>query len=204
MYSKRERIILKYTKVKTKTLFAEQPAISHGYDHAERVAKWAVEIARAHKGNIFLSELSGIVHDIGRAIEKDNPGVRHQELSYRVLREWLKEDRVFDLLTRAEKLNILYSVRYHWNNAADKYIEAVILRDADKIDSFGEFGVKRSVAIYRADLYRLQRDFRFKYEMYYWLRTKKAKQIVAQNKYMEKVNVFYLKLIKRDIKPIEL
>ena len=41
------------------------------------------------------------------------------------------------MLKKAEKLVVLYAVRYHWNDAADKYKEAIILRDADKLDIYG-------------------------------------------------------------------
>ena len=48
---------------------------------------------------------------IGRAKERTQADLTiYHELSYQLLRQWFKEDRKFDLLSRSEKLN--YSTRF--------------------------------------------------------------------------------------------
>lgn len=203
MLTRLQQQLILYTEKKVQNFFLHNPAPAHEFDHSERVRAWAVIIAKSEKANIFLSELSALVHDIGRTMEKKNPGVRHHELSYEMLQQWFRSDRAFDVLTRSEKLNILYSVRYHWNNAADKYLEAIVLRDADKIDALGKIGLRRSME-YRKSADLVMSDLRLRPDMFYWLQTKKARQIVARYKLMQPIDSFYLKLLKKQIKPISL
>lgn len=202
MYSHNQHIILRHTEEKVKTLFKNNPAPAHEFDHSERVRAWIVQIAKAEKADLFLCEFAALVHDIGRTIEKSHPGVRHHELSYTMLREWFRTDSVFDDLSRSEKIIILYSVRYHWNNAADKYDEAIILRDADKLDMLGKVGVKRSIVFSPPE--ELSSDFRFKYDAFYWLQTDKAKALAKKYKLMEPVDREYLKYLKKFVGSVSL
>lgn len=204
MYTKQQKEIINYTEERVKRFFKENPAPAHEFDHSERVRKWAVIIAKAEKANIFLCELAALVHDIGRAIEPNHPGVRHQELSYRLLRVWLATDHVFMQLSKQEKINLLYSVRYHWNNAATKYFEAVVLRDADKLDTFGAIGIKRTYESFKGDMAAIMHDFRIRYDIYYWIVTKTAHQLVKKYKMMAAIDKHYLKLLKKGITPVEL
>ncbi|MBI5729430.1 MAG: phosphohydrolase, partial [Candidatus Magasanikbacteria bacterium] len=58
--NKREREIFVYTYKKVKTWLKEHPAPGHDFEHADRVARYAIRLARRHGGNIFLSALSGL------------------------------------------------------------------------------------------------------------------------------------------------
>jgi len=205
MYTQKENKIIAHVRNKVKALFAAQPIKAHGFDHAGRVSKWAAAIATSGKDNIFLAEAAGWLHDIGRAIEH-LPGntKRHHEYSYDMCRQWFKEDRAFDVLSNKEKLMILYAVRYHWNEAADKYRVAWILRDADKLDTFGAVGLKRIREFYNNDEETILQNLRLLYEMAYNIRSKKARQIMKSGRLFEHIIQYQHRLLKSQIKPVEL
>ena len=207
-YSISQAEILNHTRLKVEELFKKNPVAAHSYDHAERVSMHAVEIAKGEGSkSMFLAELAGLLHDIGRVREeyhsKKNK-LTHHELSYIMLQEWFNQDKMFESLTKEEKLTLLYAVRYHWNNMADDYEVAWILRDADKIDMFGEIGLERAREFCGGDSEKFHRDIRLKYDAFYWVHTKTAKAIVKERKLIEKVDIFYKKLLKDAIEPVVL
>lgn len=207
MYNQKQKRIIAHVRAKVKTLFIAYPIKAHGFDHAFRVASWAAQIAKGESANIFLCEMAGLLHDIGRTQEKGGPaitGAKHHELSYTMLREWFLKDRFFDTLTKKEKIILLYSVRYHWNNAADKYDVAWILRDADKMDAFGKIGLGRMWEVYKDDVYSMDLALRLQFDSYFWLITKTARKIVKDKKMIEPTIAFYKKLLKARIEPVEL
>lgn len=205
MYTQKQKRIIAHVRAKVKALFITHPIKAHGFDHACRVASWAVSIAVDENENVFLAEVSAWLHDIGRAIEH-LPGnkKRHHEYSYDMCRKWFKEDRVFDVLSKTEKLTILYAVRYHWNEAADKYKVAWILRDADKLDVFGIVGIKRAIEFFNNDENKIVQDIRLRYEMFYNLRSKKARQIMKNKHLFEPILRYKYKILKSKIKPVTL
>ncbi|MBI2989632.1 MAG: HD domain-containing protein [Candidatus Magasanikbacteria bacterium] len=193
---------------KVAKLFQDYPVKGHNLDHAERVAEHAVVIAEGEGyKDVYLCELAGLVHDIGRAIEHykaEKRKLSHHEFSYELLRAWFNEDDRFKILGREQKIALLYTVRYHWNNAADDYELAWILRDADKLDLFGEIGIQRITEYRNGDKEKIQQDMRFEYDCLYWIRTETAKRIIEEQKLMEPVNTFYKTFLKEQIKPIVL
>lgn len=207
MSSQKQKIILAHTRAKVRALFAAHPVKAHGFDHVFRVANWAVQIAKGEKASIFLCEMAGLLHDIGRTQEKGGPaitGATHHELSYKMLREWFLEDRFFDDLTKKEKIILLYSARYHWNNAADKYDVAWILRDADKMDGFGKIGLLRMREVYNNNVEAMDTALRLQFDAYFLLITKTARKIVEDKKMIEPTVGLYKKLLKARIKQVEL
>lgn len=207
MYTDKQQAFLDYVTEKVKNLFVEFPAPGHDFTHAENVADYAKKISEAESArSIFLCELSGILHDIGRAPEHHTPGntLTHHELSYNMLREWFGEDRQFDFLTDEEKLELLYVLRYHWNDAADDYDTAWILRDADKLDGFGCHGFERMKEFHAHDDAKISLDLRLAYQCWYWVRTETARQIAGEKKLMEELDVLVVKILRSKIKPVEL
>lgn len=177
----------------------------HGSDHAARVANWALEIAKAEKKNIFLCEIAGWLHDVGRVPEHEGDGSKsHHEFSYEVCQDWFRNDLEFKKLTRREKLILLYSIRYHWNNAADKYAEAIILRDADKMDLFGKIGIKRTEEFFNYDQKKINLSIHFRANDAFWIRTKTARKFFDKNKMFDPIYKYELKKLKSKIKPVEL
>jgi HD superfamily phosphodiesterase len=67
MFTTREKQLLAHATRRVKALFKERPYPAHNFDHADRVRKWAMQIAKAEKANVFLSAFIALIHDIGRA-----------------------------------------------------------------------------------------------------------------------------------------
>jgi HD superfamily phosphodiesterase len=195
-----------YVSQKVKDLFLTYTDPAHGVDHIERVVNWAKEIAFGeHARSIFLCELSAWLHDIGRTRE-DKPGEnsrKHHELSYIILKEWFEEDEKFNFLSTDEKIELLYAVKYHWNNMADDYDTAWILRDADKLDGYGEVGMKRARQLSVGDE-EWNWHLRHVYETSIHIHTKTAKKIIKEKNMMDPVHKASEKYLKSQIEPIEL
>jgi uncharacterized protein len=203
MYSKKEQQIIKYTREKVKNLFANYPVPAHGIGHVLRVVKWAKLIAKNEKANEFLCEMSAFLHDIGRTLEKQNKGIPHPELSYKLCRKWFKKNPIFGKLSKQKKIAILYAVRYHGNDIANKYPCAYILRDADKIDSYGKTGLKRAKLYWKNNLEGLL-DCAQRAAFYtpHFIKTKTAKEIIKRKNLLKPLIEYYKRLLKSKIKPI--
>ncbi|OGH66700.1 MAG: hypothetical protein A3B90_02695 [Candidatus Magasanikbacteria bacterium RIFCSPHIGHO2_02_FULL_41_13] len=207
MYTSQQQAFLEYVTEKVKNLFVEFPAPGHDFQHASNVGTYAKDVAtKENAHSIFLSELAGILHDIGRAPEHHNPEnkLRHHDLSYQMLRQWFREDSQFDFLTREEKLELLYSVKYHWNDAADDYDTAWILRDADKLDGLGCRGLERFQQYRAGDPAGIGLDCRLTYQFWYWIHTATARQIATQKKLIEEMDKIIIEDLKKKIEPVEL
>lgn len=204
MTTSEQKQLLTYTKAKVRALFKEHPAPAHEYDHADRVRKHGVVIAKAEKEQVWLAELIALLHDIGRTKEHFEPKQTHHEWSYSMCQEWFREDFHFDVLSDEEKLCILYSVRNHWNSCADDYKQAIILRDADKLDGLGSVGLRRIKMYNKGNELDQVNDMRLHYEMLYWLRTKKAQAIAKQFGGMTPIDREYARLLKKGIKKVSL
>ncbi|PLX28842.1 hypothetical protein C0581_00950 [Candidatus Parcubacteria bacterium] len=205
-YTAEQQKLIDYTREKVEKLFENYTDPAHGTDHIFRVVDRTVKIARGEKARSpFLCELAALTHDIGRTRE-DNPGEnsrKHHELSYIILREWFKDDRQFDILIDEEKKELLYTVRYHWNNVADDYDSAWILRDADKLDAYGEVGINRMSHLCSSDE-DWNSHLRHVYETYVHVRTKTAKKMIKKEKLMDAVEKKYKTYLESKIEPVEL
>lgn len=207
MYTKEQQNALDLIYQKVELFFADFPVHAHGFDHAFRVAEHAKKIAKdENPQKVFLSEVMGLLHDIGRVTEHHTPGntKTHHELSYELLQKWFKEDVLFDIFSLEEKKELLYGLRYHYNDGADLYDTAYILRDADKIDLLGDIGMTRCFEFFGDDEKAVMDDMAKKYYCYYWLRTKVARKIVDENKLMDPVTKFYIPKLREKISEIEL
>lgn len=206
MYTPHQTTLLNHTRTKVEGLFSNYPVTAHGYDHVARVARRAREIAIGEKArSVVLCELSGWLHDVGRTREPKPDGSRaHHELSYEILREWYRKNEEFNLLTEAEKIELLYAVRYHWNNFADDYDTAWILRDADKLDLFGEIGLQRHLDFWGDNDVGLNQGLRNCFETLYWIHTDTAKKILREEHLVEPLEKYYRQYLREKIKPVEL
>jgi HD superfamily phosphodiesterase len=171
---------------KVDKLFYDFPVPAHGVDHIKRVTDWAVLIAKDEGYDEFLAKVAGFLHDIGRVAEFDNnpEKLRHHELSYILAKEWFREFNEFDILAEAEKEEILYAIRYHWDDTAENYLLANILRDADKLDMYGEIGVKRAQEFHKGFLdarQNIERNLALAEN----IKTKLAKKIIEENNLLE-------------------
>ncbi len=202
---------IEYTKQKVANFFEEFPDKVHGFDHAKRVAEYAAHIATEEDVDIFMCTLAGWLHDIGRAVEEYpekfstyDATKTHHELSYELLRDWFREDESFLVLTDEQKIELLYAVRYHWNDEASEYPSAYILRDADKIDGLGEVGVARQKMHTGDKEKETHLALRLRYEWIYNFKTKTAKRMFEEMDLIVPINKELRGFLRENIKPIEL
>jgi len=206
-YSQKQQDLLDFTSQRVRDLFESFPAPAHGIEHAQRVAMRIKDIAEQEGEDVFFCELLGWLHDVGRAAEfHNNPeNKQHQELSYDLLRVWFREVDQFQVLSESQKLELLYGIRWHWNDRADGYKTAIILRDADKLDAMGRIGLDR---IYEfcahVPTLSVQTDLRFRYHMKDFIRTKAAQEIFEKEKLFEPIETELFTLLDEAIVPCEL
>lgn len=205
MYNPKQQKIIEHTTQKVKELFTAYPVTSHDLNHTMRVVAFALEIAKREKANVFVCHLSALLHDVGRTEEfyKKKKG-QHHELSYKICQNWFKQDKILNTLAKKEKIEILYAVRYHYNNVADQYFSAVILRDADKLDLYGKKGLKRLIDFWGEGTEALGLNLRLSIEASCWLYTVTAEKIFVNNKMIEPILIYYKKYLKKKISRIEL
>jgi uncharacterized protein len=123
--------------------YFKSSAGSHGWDHVQRVYNLAVHIAKKEQANIRVVRISSLLHDISRDLQDSKKGtICHAEHGAIRAREILKR---YDL-PKKDIDNIVHSIAAHRfrKNVVPKTIEAMILRDADKLDSIGAIGIGRS------------------------------------------------------------
>ncbi len=206
MYTQAQKQLLRYARTMVKKMMEESPVPAHGFDHALRVSKWAVIIAKAEGASIFLSELTSLLHDVGRIPEHYTAGntKRHHELSYEICQKFFRQDKNFDILSKQEKISVLYALRYHWNNMADKYQVAWILRDADKLDAFGKIGLKRMLEFANYDEKKILTDLRNRADMWLHIRTKTAQDIFKKKNLFSPLLKYQQKILKSKIENIQL
>lgn len=205
MYTSVQEQFLAHIKEKTKQWFEQFPVAAHNFDHAERVADYAMRIASQEKGNVFLCEVAAILHDIGRVPEKyDGRKERHHELSYELLKKWFAEDSAFDILNQEEKIEVLYALRYHWCDAADDFETAIILRDADKLDLLGEKGMERAREWAEEKNETLNHHVYGKFYCFYWLRKETSKRIADQEQLMKPIDEYYINFLRQEINDSDL
>lgn len=208
-YSEKQLIVREHIRTKVEELFANYNAPGHGIEHTARVAVAAKELALLEHEDVFMCELLGWLHDIGRAAEYNREkfpeypqDVSHHELSFLMLKDWFEEDDEFDVLSKEEKIELLYGVRYHYNDRADHYTSAIILRDADKLDSFGDIGLWRSIEIFRGNQRQIMNDLRYRFQILHYLRTDSAKHIVKERKLMEPIFAYIHEKLEESIEEI--
>jgi uncharacterized protein len=116
---------------------------SSGHDawHVIRVWKTAKAIAEIEGANVFIVELSALLHDVYDWKFYD------EEIRVFETRKWLYRHNVSDS-NIAEIIYIIENISYKGNRKAKelKTIEAKIVQDADRLDALGAIGIARAFA----------------------------------------------------------
>lgn len=185
----------------------KNPVKAHGFDHVKRVWNWTKRILEEEDvHSAHLCELAALLHDIGRIPEHygtpEERKMSHHELSYIYLKKWNHETDLFEALTNLEMRELLYAVRYHYNDHADDYETAWILRDADKLDMFGEVGLKRSLEFYENDPKGLRNDVFKHHYVSQNFRTKTAQRIFESEKLFKPYLDYFSDQLKAEIEDI--
>ncbi|MBT4153571.1 MAG: HD domain-containing protein [Candidatus Magasanikbacteria bacterium] len=203
-----EQEVVAHVQQRIEMLFTEFPAPSHGQGHATRVANNAYRISTGDGAHPFLPVLCGLLHDIGRAREfngKNPEKKRHHALSYEMLQEWFQEDTVLaGSLNTDQKLELLYGLKYHYNDFADAHYSAITLRDADKLDAFGQIGLARGLYFCQETGMSMTTNIRYLYQFAYWLRSKSARAIFDDEKLIEPITAYYKEELEKQITPVTL
>ncbi len=132
-------------------------------------------MGRVPEWEIFPSSLSSPA--------RKEEGIRHQELSYLLVKEWFTQKK-FDVLTSGEKEEILYAIRYHGDDKAEAYSLANILRDADKLDLLGEIGVQRAIEFHKGSKL-IKKNIRENLVRAERIKTSTARKIVERENLLE-------------------
>lgn len=207
MASKIKKDLINAVELKVKNFFKSNPCRGHDFKHAQATVNWSIEISKSEKPRKpYIGELAAWLHDIGRVAEfaGEGQGKRHHELSYELIKKWFSEDEIFDSLNKDDKIELLYSVRYHWNDEANDYDTAWILRDADKLDLFGKQGLNRVIKYFKGDPKGLSNHFRIMYQINARIHTKTARKIIADNNMWDPIARYEKALLESDVKKIRL
>lgn len=204
----------------------EDAKIKLKIDHIQRVAEIARNIAQSlnlSNEEIQLAELIGLLHDIGRFEQirvyqtfSDKDSINHGEFGVKILfedgliRQFIETDK-YDKIIKLAILN------HNRNNIEDglsenEYLQAQIIRDADKADIFSILvsdskktiwgkedlsDEKISDEIYRQYIEENRIDYKQRktatdmlvchFKFVYDLNFKETKQIIKQNQYIDKL-----------------
>ena len=129
--------ITKYVKE-----YLEKETSGHGFWHAWRVSRLAKKIAKAEGGDLFIIELSALLHDV-----EDWKFTKTKTAKVSLAKKWLRELKV-----QTEDINhICYIIKNISFKGAGvqkkiKTLEGKIVQDADRLDVLGAIGIARVFA----------------------------------------------------------
>ncbi|MCB2292200.1 HD domain-containing protein [Clostridium algoriphilum] len=115
----------------------------HDWWHILRVYKTSIFIGEKENANMFIVELTALLHDI--ADWKFNGG--SSEIGLKLSREWLGSLGV-DSSTINKITNIIGTMSFKGGttNAKQETIEGKVVQDADRLDAIGAIGIARAFA----------------------------------------------------------
>ena len=134
-----EKLSLRQTEDYVRQLF-ENEGTGHDWWHIHRVRNIALKIAETEGGNLFIIEMSALLHDV------DDWKINNDEKVSKTV-DWLNNIKMPQ--SETEKiLEIIDQVSFKGagvkNSAAT--IEAKIVQDADRLDAIGAIGIARTFA----------------------------------------------------------
>jgi len=110
----------------------------HGWPHVKRVQRLCVRLSKGLRGvDSEVVEVSALLHDVGKYVEKENNAVDHGRASAEMAEEFL-HSMEFD----AEKAKeVCHAIRVHTHGEEPRSMEAKVLHDADMLDKMGAVGI---------------------------------------------------------------
>ena len=114
----------------------------HDWWHIVRVTNNAVEIAKQEQADVFICELSALLHDIADGKLNENEGVGLQKV-----KQWLQNHQASDEET-AHVLEIIATMSFKGGHQEKNVstLEGKIVQDADRLDAIGAIGIARAMA----------------------------------------------------------
>ncbi|MBM7663227.1 uncharacterized protein JOC85_004098 [Bacillus mesophilus] len=132
--------VIKHTQEFVKNILENDPS-GHDWWHIVRVYNTAIELAKQENADLFIVEMSALLHDI--ADEKLNES---EEIGLRRVADWLDTCEV----EQEKKKHILYIIQNMsfkgGNSEPLTSIEGLVVQDADRIDALGAIGIARTFA----------------------------------------------------------
>lgn len=115
----------------------------HDWWHAYRVWKTAIKIAQAEGGDLFIIQLSALLHDIGDwkfYNEDDQKGLVE-------IKDWLEHKGV-EKNIQSHVMEIIRDISFKGAGVASamRTKEGMIVQDADRLDAIGAIGIARAFA----------------------------------------------------------
>lgn len=135
-----KEILLAKTAVFVRSLL-ESDSSGHDWWHIHRVRKMALVIARSEGADLFLVELSALLHDVDDWKLTENKFENHKT------EKWLRECGVEDQII--ERVNaIIEGVSFKGAGVDTSTMdpECSALQDADRLDAMGAIGIARTFA----------------------------------------------------------
>ena len=115
----------------------------HDFWHILRVCKTSVYIAQKEGADLFIVELTALLHDI--ADWKFNEG--NCDMGVKLSGQWLESLEVdADIISKVTKIIGTMSFKGGTTNAEQETIEGKIVQDADRLDALGAIGIGRAFA----------------------------------------------------------
>lgn len=110
---------------------------SHDWDHIQRVLQYCKHINKGEKADESILFPACILHDLGRAEGEDKQHFHSLDISRKLLAQ--------SGYSNSEQEKIILCIQSHsvYSNVEPGTMEAKILFDADKLDSYGAIGVTR-------------------------------------------------------------
>ena len=155
----------------------------HDWWHVYRVWKNAVHIGKNEKVDLFVIELSALLHDI--ADWKFNDG--NDDVGPQLAREWLEKLAV-DENVISHVCQIIKDISFKGSGVATKMktIEGMVVQDADRLDAIGAIGIARAFT-YGGAKGRLMHDPEIKPEKHATFEQYKNNQGHTINHFYEKL-----------------
>ncbi len=113
----------------------------HDWWHIFRVVQMSKKIAREERADIFICELSALLHDV-----TDEKLCKDPMQASLDLKEWLNAHSLSNLV-KSHVFEIIENLSYKGGNRpAMRTLEGQIVQDADRLDAIGALGIARVFA----------------------------------------------------------
>ena len=137
-----KKLIIDKTKEYVKSKL-EGEGTGHDFWHILRVYKTSIYIGEKENADLFIVELTALLHDI--ADWKFNAG--NSDIATSLIRTWLGSLEVHDnIINKITKIIETMSYKGGTTNAKQETIEGKVVQDADRLDALGAIGIGRAFA----------------------------------------------------------
>lgn len=145
----RKEAVLSQIKREAKGHYSKVKDWTHGLLHVEEVVKHIKVLAREEGLNVFFSEVTGWLHDIGRAFEEEGKvgeKSNHTYLGLKPAKEIMLQFE--DAIPKEMRLSILEAIAFHSRAVLPENASklAKVLQDADRGAGMGHVGILRAAS----------------------------------------------------------